>query len=66
MKRVSGFMIGIRGGDARYAVMKKTVFGPIDVNNYHDSLKDAYDEIMSMDCPQDYEVYKIDREEVRQ
>ena len=53
MKHINGFMIGIRGGDARYAVMKKTVFGPIDVNSYHDSYNDAADEI-----------YKIDREEV--
>lgn len=65
MKHISGYMIGITHGDARYAVMKKTAFGPIDVNSYHDSLKDAYDAILSMDCPQDYEVCKIDREEVR-
>lgn len=65
MKHINGYMIGIRNGDARYAIMKKTAFGPIDICSYHDSWKDAYDEILSMDSPHDYEIYKIDREEVR-
>jgi hypothetical protein len=58
-------MIGITSGDARYAIMKKTEFGPIDICSYHDSLPDAYDEILSMESPHEYEIFKIDREEVR-
>ena len=65
MKHINGFMIGITHGDARYAIMKKTEFGPIDVSSYHDTLQDAYNEILSMDCTREYEIYKIDREEVR-
>ena len=65
MKHINGFMIGITSGDARYAIMRKTAFGPIDVCSYHDSLQEAYDEIVSMESPHEYEIYKIDREEVR-
>lgn len=65
MKHINGYMIGITNGDARYAIMKKTAFGPIDVCSHHDSLQDANDEIVSMESPHEYEIYKIDREEVR-
>lgn len=65
MKHINGYMIGITSGDARYAIMKKTEFGPIDVCSYHDTLQDAYDEMLSMESPREYEIYKIDREEVR-
>ena len=65
MKHINGYMIGITHGDARYAIMKKTEFGPIDVCSYHDTLQDAYNEILSMGSTHEYEIYKIDREEVR-
>lgn len=64
MKHINGYMIGITSGDARYAIMRKTEYGPVDICSYHDSFKDAADEILAMDSPHEYEIYKIDREEV--
>ena len=65
MKHINGFLIGIKSGDAHYAIMKKTVFGAIDICSYHDSYADAAQEFMGAGyntC--DYEIVRIDREEV--
>ena len=63
MKHINGYMIGAPAA-ARYAVMKRTAFGLIDMCRYHESIGDAFLDLLELPTA-NYEIAKIDREEVR-
>lgn len=60
MKEISRQELDIRSGDPRYVIMKKTAFGDLDINSYHDTFKDAAEELMELP-KKDYTIYKIRR-----
>ena len=63
MKHINGYMCGAPE-KARYAVMKRTAFGLIDVCRYHESIGDAFLDLLELPTA-NYEIVKIDREEVK-
>ena len=58
MREISRHELQIRSGDPQFAVMKKTAFGDIDINSYHDTFKDAMLELMDIGY-KDYHIYRI-------
>lgn len=63
MKHINGYMCGAPE-KARFAVMKKTAFGLVDVCRYHESIGNAFLDLVGL-AAADYEIVKIDREEVK-
>ena len=60
MREISRQELGIRSGDPRFVIMKRTAFGDIDINSYHDTFKDAIEEMMELPLPcKEYNIYKI-------
>ena len=64
MKHVSAIFLQRPAPEARFVVMKKTAFGLIDVCRYHESIGDAFIDLVGL-ATADYEIVKIDREEVK-
>lgn len=60
MREISRSELGIRSGDPHFVIMKKTAFGDLDINSYHDTFKDAMEELMDLPYT-DYRIYKIVR-----
>ena len=58
MREISRQELGIRSGSPRFVIMKKTAFGDIDINSYHDTFKDAMLELMELPY-KDYHIYRI-------
>jgi len=63
MKHVKATFLQRPAPEARFVVMKKTAFGLIDVCRYHESIGDAFLDLAGL-AAADYEIAKIDREEV--
>lgn len=64
MKHVNADFLLRPAPEARFAVMKKTAFGLIDVCRYHETLGDAFLDLLELTTA-NYEIAKIDREEVK-
>ena len=60
MREISRQELGIRSGDPRFVIMKKTAFGDLDINSYHDTFQDAAEELMELP-EKDYTIYRIRR-----
>ena len=60
MREISRQELGIRSGDPRFVIMKKTAFGDLDINSYHDTFRDAVEELMELP-EKDYTIYRIRR-----
>ena len=58
MREISRKELNIKGGDARFVIMKKTAFGDLDINSYHDNFGDAMEELMDLPYT-DYHIYRI-------
>ena len=60
MREISRQELGIRSGDPHFVIMKKTAFGDLDINSYHDTFKDAMEELLELPYT-DYRIYRIRR-----
>lgn len=60
MKEISRQELGIRSGDPHFVIMKRTAFGDLDINSYHDTFRDAIEEMLELPFT-DYRIYRIRR-----